>query len=103
MHHMSHFSKASGLQRGACIERTLPGAADQQHRSRLVASLAFNRGHKLLRVGGHLGVLVPGNVDDPRRPADVQRFNFHAHIHKHNVVAAVEPLPGLLGLQMLHG
>ncbi len=102
MYHMGDFGKASRLQSGTGIQSALPGSTNQQNRPLLVAGLPLNSLHKTLWVGRHLRIFVPRDVDNPRGAADVQGFDFHAHVHKDDVVAAVEPVPGLLGLEMLH-
>jgi 5-methyltetrahydrofolate--homocysteine methyltransferase len=102
MHHVGDLGKARGLQGCAGIQGALPGTANQQDRAVLVTGFPLDGCHKTLRLGRHLRIFIPGDVDDPRRAPDVQGFDFHTHVHKDNIVTAVEPLPGLLGLQVLH-
>jgi len=100
--HMRHIGKTSSLQGRAGVQCALPGTTDQQHRPGLVGRFALDRRNELVRIGGHLRVFIPGNMNHARRSPHIKGFNFHAHINKDDIVAALEQLPGLLRLQMLH-
>ena len=100
--YVDHVGESGSFQRSPRVQRAFATAANQDHGAGFVTRFTRHLTHKFSRVGGQVGVFVPGNDVHAGGAADVERLNFHAHIHKQRIGLLLDQAPRSLWEQIFH-